>query len=361
MRESRRGLAESEPPAARLRCAPVKARLSLGILLAAATLAPASSAKATASPTPVVRFSFTGDIAMVAGPADDYFRSVRKQLAGDVVLGNLEGTLTERGAPKCGAGSSDCFSFHAPPSYARLLRRAGFTVMNLANNHALDYGDVGQQDTVAAVRKARLLTTGRPGEIAYAKVRGTRIAVLGFAPYPWAGSLLNLRAAEALVRKADRWADLVVVTMHAGAEGSDHQHVRPGNEWFLGENRGNSVAFAHSVVRAGADLVVGSGPHVLRGMEWYRGRLIAYSLGNFVGYQTLNTSGVTGVSGVLHVTLRRDGSWKTGRLDPVTIAGSGMPRPDPDRAALALVRTLSRDDFGKRAMHVSATGSLDRA
>jgi hypothetical protein len=233
--------------------------------------------------------------------------------------------------------------------------------MNLANNHALDYGDVGQHDTVASVRAVHLLTTGRPGEIAYAKVRGTRVAVLGFAPYPWAQSLLDLPAAEALVRKADRWADLVVVTMHAGAEGSDHQHVRPGNEWFLGENRGNSVAFAHSVVRAGADLVVGSGPHVLRGMEWYRGRLIAYSLGNFVGYRTLNTSGVTGVSGILHVTLRRDGSWKTGRLQAVTIAGSGMPRPDPDGAAHGLVRTLSRDDFGKRAMHVSATGSLDRA
>ncbi len=335
------------------------ARLSLGLLLAAAAFAVAGAA-GSAAPAPVVRLSFTGDIAMVAGPADDYFRSVRKQLAGDVVLGNLEGTLTERGTPKCGTGSSDCFSFHAPPSYARLLRGAGFTVMNLANNHALDYGDVGQQDTVAAVRAAHLLTTGRPGEIAYAKVRGVRVAVLGFAPYPWAQSLLDLPAAEALVRKADRWADLVVVTMHAGAEGSDHQHVHPGNEWFLGENRGNAIAFAHSVVRAGADLVVGSGPHVLRGMESYRGRLIAYSLGNFVGYQTLNTSGVTGVSGILHVTLRRDGSWKTGRLDAVTIAGSGMPRPDPDGAARGLVRTLSRDDFGKRAMHVSATGSLDR-
>ena len=325
----------------------------------AAVLAVAGSAGGAAS-TPVVRFAFTGDIAMVAGPADDYFRSVRKELAGDVVLGNLEGTLTERGTAKCGTGSSDCFSFHAPPSYAGVLRSAGFTVMNLANNHAMDYGDVGQQDTVAAVRKARLLTTGRPGEIAYMKVRGTRVAVVGFAPYPWAQSLLNLPAAEALVRKADRWADLVVVTMHAGAEGTDHQHVRPGNEWFLGENRGNSVAFAHSVVRAGADLVVGSGPHVLRGMEWYRGRLIAYSLGNFVGYRTLNTSGMTGVSGILHVTLRRDGSWRTGHLDAVTIAGSGIPRPDPDGAAHGLVRTLSRDDFGKRAMHVSATGSLDR-
>jgi poly-gamma-glutamate capsule biosynthesis protein CapA/YwtB (metallophosphatase superfamily) len=337
----------------------VKARLSVGLVLI--TAAAAVSGSSGAVPARVVRFSFTGDIAMVAGPAGDYFRSVRKQLAGDVVLGNLEGTLTERGTPKCGTGNSDCFSFHAPPSYARLLRCAGFTVMNLANNHALDYGDVGQEDTVAAVRKARLLTTGRPGEIAYAKVRGIRIAVIGFAPYPWAQSLLNLTAAEALVRKADRWADLVVVTMHAGAEGSDHQHVRPGNEWFLGENRGNSVAFAHSVVRAGADLVVGSGPHVLRGMEWYRGRLIAYSLGNFVGYRTLNTSGVTGVSGVLHVTLRRDGSWKAGQLDAVTIAGSGIPRPDPDGAARGLVRTLSREDFGKRAMQISATGALSRA
>jgi hypothetical protein len=330
--------------------------LSLFAVVACATCAGALGR--AADRPPVVRFTFTGDIAMVAGPAGDYFRSVRRQLAGDVVLGNLEGSLTERGAPKCGTGSSDCFSFHAPPSYARLLRRAGFTVMNLANNHALDYGEVGQRDTVTAVRAARLLTTGRPGEIAYAKVRGVRVAVVGFAPYPWAQSLLNLTAAEALVRRADRWADVVVVTMHAGAEGSDHQHVRPGNEWFLGENRGNPVAFAHSVVRAGADLVVGSGPHVLRGMEWYRRRLIAYSLGNFVGYRTLNTSGVTGVSGILHVTLRRDGAWKAGRLDAVTIAGSGVPRADPAGAARGLVRTLSREDFGKRAMQVSATGTL---
>ena len=91
--------------------------------------------------------------------------------------------------------------------------------------------------------------------------------------------------------------------MHAGAEGSDHQHVRPGNEWFLGENRGDSIALRARHDRAGADLVVGSGPHVLRGMEWYRGRLIAYSLGNFVGYRTLATRRVTGVTGILQVTL----------------------------------------------------------
>jgi len=296
---------------------------------------------------------------MVAGPSESYFASVRRDLVGDVVWGNLEGTLTDGGSSKCTAASgSSCYSFRAPPTYAGVLRTAGFTVMNLANNHAMDYGAAGQQDTVAAVRGATLLTTGRPGEIAYAKVRGIRVAVLGFAPYPWAQNLLDLPAAEALVRKADRWADLVIVTMHAGAEGADHQHVIPGPEFFLGENRGNAVAFAHTVIRAGADLVVGSGPHVLRGIEWYHGRLIAYSLGNFVGHGTLNTAGVTGVTAILQVELGRDAALKKATLVPLTIAGTGIPRPDSSGAADRIVRTLSKQDFGARAMRVFTKGAL---
>jgi len=329
-----------------------------GLLVAAVVVVPAGAAPLGAAPKPVVRFAFTGDIAMVAGPAESYFSNVSLDLAGDVVLGNLEGTLTDRGSSKCGSDSKDCYAFHAPPSYATYLRNAGFTVMNLANNHAMDYGTAGQADTVAAVRKAGMVTTGRPGEIAYLNIRGTRVAVVGFAPYAWAQSLLRIPDAQALVRKADEWADIVVVTMHAGAEGPHHQHVKPGTEMFLGENRGNSIAFTHAVVDAGADLVVGSGPHVLRGMEWYRGRLIAYSLGNFLGYRTLATGGASGVTGILQVTLGSDSSWVAGDLVPETIAGGGIPRPDPAEAAYGLVRTLSREDFGKRAMSVSRAGVL---
>ena len=170
------------------------------------------------------------------------------------------------------------------------------------------------------MRKAGLLTTGRPGEIAYMSVRGTRVAVARLRALSLGAEPARIPAAQALVRKADEWADLVVVTMHAGGEGSDHQHVKRGTEWFLGENRGNSIAFTHAVVDAGADLVVGSGPHVLRGMEWYRGRLIAYSLGNFVGYHTLATDGVTGVTGILQVTLGKD-----------VVLGRRRPRPRDDR------------------------------
>src|SRR5262245_36970183 len=298
---------------------------------------------------------------MVEGPEDIYFSAVRRDLTGDIVLGNLEGTLTNRGSSKCGVASSSCFAFRAPPSYAPVLRDAGFTVMNLANNHAMDFGTVGQQDTVAAVRGAGLLTTGRPGEIAYIKVRGTRVAIVGFAPYPWASNLIDIRGAQALVRKADAWADIVVGTMHAGAEGSERQHVAPGTEYFLGENRGNVYAFSHAVVEAGADLVVGHGPHVLRGMEWYKGRLIAYSLGNFLGYGVFALGGPLSVSGILRVTLAGDGRFETGLLVPTRLVGEGVPALDSAERAHGIVRNLSKADFGGRHVRVSRAGVLSRA
>ncbi len=131
------------------------------------------------------------------------------------------------------------------------------------------------------------------------------------------------------MKKAAANADVVIVTMHAGAEGSDKMHVRQGTEMFLGENRGNSVAFTHAVVDAGADLVVGSGPHVLRGMEWYHGHLIAYSLGNFAGYKVFAMGGPLSISGILRVTLRGDGGFDSGTLVPTRMVGGGLPALDP--------------------------------
>jgi hypothetical protein len=157
-----------------------------------------------------------------------------------------------------------------------------------------------------------------------------------------------------------RRADLVVVTMHAGAEGPNATHVDPGDEFFLGENRGDVVAFAHTAVNAGADLVVGHGPHVLRGMEWYRGRLIAYSVGNFVGYRSLNNNGLRGVTAILRATLRGNGEWVLGRLVPVRIVDPGMPVPDAAEQAHGVVRRLSREDFGRRAARITPDGRILR-
>ena len=142
-------------------------------------------------------------------------------------------------------------------------------MVNLANNHAFDFGARGLDQTIAALDGVGLRRTGRPGQVTVQQVGDIRVAVVGFASYPWAASLTDIAAARRLVRTAARRADVVVATMHAGGEGRDRQHVKRGTETFLGENRGDVVRFSRAVVDAGADLVVGHGPHVLRGMEWY--------------------------------------------------------------------------------------------
>lgn len=310
-----------------------------------------------------VSFAAVGDIVMGSPPyglppdrGRSFFSKVDHLIAGDVVLGNLEGTLATGGSSKCGSGSPNCYAFRTPPSYARWLKKAGFTVMNLANNHAFDFGEIGQRQTVAALDGQKLLHTGRPGEVATQTVRGVKVALLGFAAYKWANSLTDVPAARQLVKEAAETADIVVVTMHAGAEGSDKTHVRPGPETFLGEPRGDSIAFSRAVVDAGADLVVAHGPHVMRGMEFHRGRLIAYSMGNFAGYEVFNLGGTLSTSGVLQVTLGADGTFKKGRLRPTRIIDPGYPAPGG--RGVSLVSALSKEDFGAKAARIAADGTI---
>ncbi len=146
--------------------------------------------------------------------------------------------------------------------------------------------------------------------------------------------------------------------MHAGAEGNASTHVPFGVELHLGEQRGDTRAFAHAVVDAGADLVLGHGPHVLRGLEWYRGRLVAYSLGNFASYRNFALAGPSGVSGILRVSLGGDGSWRGGRLVPVRLVGDGTPELDRRDTAVDAIRALSETDFGGRAMQIEPDGAL---
>ena len=128
--------------------------------------------------------------------------------------------------------------------------------------------------------------------------------------------------------------------------------MRPGVQTFLGENRGDVIAFSHAMIDAGASIVIGHGPHVLRGMEFYRGHLIAYSLGNFAGYHALSINNVTGVSAVLRVTMHADGSFVSATIVPTSMVTPGVPRLDPRDRAIDMVRSLSHQDFPKTAAQV---------
>jgi poly-gamma-glutamate capsule biosynthesis protein CapA/YwtB (metallophosphatase superfamily) len=260
---------------------------------------------------------------------------------------------------KCAPGETDCYEFEAPDNTAQALQQAGFSGVNVANNHTLDAGAAGETSTDAALTSAGLLWTGRPGQITYVTRNGIKIALLGFAPWDYDADALDIPAAEALVQQAKRHAQVVIVMEHLGGEGDGAQHVLPGEEYYLGQDRGNSIAFTRGVIDAGADLVMGSGPHVLRGFQWYSGHLIAYSLGNFAGYDTLGLDSITSVSAILHVTLNADGQFVQGSITPIKLVPPGTPEPDPSNAAVGMINSLSQDDFaGNGAAQISATGQI---
>jgi poly-gamma-glutamate capsule biosynthesis protein CapA/YwtB (metallophosphatase superfamily) len=327
----------------------------------------AQSSQTPAAGAPTVSITWVGDMtfgtlnAWPPAGTGSLLAHVKPDLRSDLTIGNLETALGTLPMSKCSPGEKDCYQFEAPAYTARDLRRDGFGAVNVANNHTLDAGQAGEASTDADLRAAHLKWTGRPGQITYVRRNGITIALLGFAPWSYDANMLDIPAAEALVRQAKKHAQIVIVIEHAGAEGDSAQHVRPGEEYFLGQDRGNSIAFTHGVIDAGADLVMGSGPHVLRGFQWYHGHLIAYSLGNFCGYNTFGLDGVTSVSAILHVTLNASGQFVRGSVTPLRLVSPGIPEPDPSGAAIRLIDSLSRTDFaGNGVVHISAAGRILR-
>ena len=332
----------------------------------AASGTPESSASSSApAKTATVTITALGDT-MLGNTPDlppdpaGYFDAVKSILdsGSQIVFANLEGTLTTSTASKCGVKgpSATCFAFRDPPGYARYFREAGFTVLNDANNHSFDFGAAGQAQTVRSIHAAGLAQTGLPGEITLVRKNGITVAFLAFAPYPYDANLLNLPAARALIQRAGREANVVVVYMHAGAEGPTADHVTGREEIYLGEDRGNAEAFAHMAIDAGASLVIASGPHVLRGMQFYRHHLIAYSLGNFASYGDFATGGDLDMSVILHVTLSSTGRFDRARIYPIEFTGAG--RPVPGGGSVPFVARLSSEDFGSTAARILPSGVI---
>jgi hypothetical protein len=314
-----------------------------------------------------ISLAATGDVIMGNAPSrlpanngKGFFDEVKSALDADLVMGNLEEPLTEdTGAGKCGPTPTNCYQFRAPPKYAAYLRAAGFDLLNQANNHGYDYGPQGYENTQSTLEAHGLKHTGAPGEITVVDVAGVKVAVVGFSSYPWSNSLTDIDAAKKVITMANGMAEVVVVQVHMGAEGADRSRVKPGTEMYVGENRGDPIRFSHAVIDAGADLVVGHGPHVLRGMEVYQGRLIAYSLGNFSGGgKSLNSSGRLGWGGVLKVALKPDGSFVEGSFTSTVMDGVGRPGLDPQNRGLGLVRQVSRADFPKTGARLDTAGRI---
>lgn len=237
---------------------------------------------------PPVQVVAVGDIALVGvvmsqvRAGHDPFAAVRPLLsAADLAVGNLECVLSSRPVPRRGRLVRPSVILRAPCAGAQLLREAGFDVLSLANNHAFDLGAAGARDSRGCVEAAGLSAVGAGATAAEARapfrttLGGLRVGLLAFAydtNHPnGAGARVALLDDDpvAAVRALRATVDVVLVSLHWGVE-------------FVHEPTAAQVRLAHALVDAGADAVIGHHPHVLQGVEVYRGRPVVYSLGNFL-------------------------------------------------------------------------------
>ncbi|HEY2847360.1 MAG TPA: CapA family protein [Pyrinomonadaceae bacterium] len=305
---------------------------------------------------------FPNDSRMPPNDGKDLFAPFKDLLQGaDITFGNLEGPMTDSGvSAKCG-NRQNCYAFRMPTRYGQYLKDAGFDVMGIANNHAGDFGQEGRLSTIKTLDSLGIKHAGTldpPGTTAFLEARGKKIAVVGFGHNGGMPNINNLEEAASLVREAKRRADIVIVSYHGGGEGTDHQHVVKGHDIFLGEDRGDLPAFTHTVIDAGADLVLGHGPHVMRGMEIYKGHLIEYSLGNFCTYGWFTLAAETALTEVLEIKLDARGKFISAKIHPGKQEGRGGPIPDPSGAAIPLLRNLSNADFGVNAPKIDDDGNV---
>ena len=278
--------------------------------------------------------------------------------AADISFGNLEGVLLDGGEPvkKC-QNPSACYLFRSPTRYARHLKNAGFDVMSLANNHARDFGEEGRLSSMRALDKVGIQHSGKEGDVASWVYNDLRVAMIAFSPTRGAHNLLDIDSAAWLVSGVAQEHDIVIVSFHGGAEGSEgSERIGFGMEFAYGEKRGNVVAFSHAVIDAGADLVIGHGPHVPRAVEVYKERLVAYSLGNFATYYGISVAGPKGFAPILLATLDGTGRFRTGKMVSALQIRPGGPQLDPEQNAYRMIRDLSSLDFPDGGLHFEDDG-----
>lgn len=278
----------------------------------------------------------------------------------DITFGNLEGTVLNSGgnAKRC-SDPSKCYVFRMPESHIQHLVHAGFDFMSIANNHSGDMGASGRTNTIRVLTENGISCAGLlTHPTAKFEQEGVSYGLIAFAPNSGTLNIRDITGAASRVKKLAAEVDIVIVSFHGGAEGSQAEHVTRQTETFYGENRGNVYAFAHAMVDAGADIIWGHGPHVVRGMELYKDRLITYSLGNFCTYARFSLRGIKGLAPIVKAELSSDGKFLSGEVWSFIQRGEGGPVADPNLGALKRIKMLTDADFPESKLIIGDDGSL---
>lgn len=280
--------------------------------------------------------------------------AVAKHLsAADVTIGNLESSLSSGGVKN----AAKDVTFRGDPRGIEGLTSAGFDLLSMANNHVLDYGADALADTVAALDAKGISHAGAGAnrdaawKPAVVEREGATVAYLAFSHILPAGFIAtsskagfaqgrnNMEAVTAAIRSAKEQYDYVIVSFHWGVEYQDDANAE-------------QVRDAHAAIDAGADMVLAHHPHVIQAVEFYKNRLIAYSLGDFVFD---HYSRKTGEAFVLDAQLGPDGVTDT-KVTPVYLDSNGKPEFVTGSAAKVILDRLTTIS-AKRGTIVSMTGS----
>lgn len=324
-----------------------------------------------------VTVAFTGDIMMgttypdsVHGtglPPEDgkhIFDDVREIISDATFAGgNLEGSFLDGpGHRRRMTNPKTYFIFRMPPEYVNRLLEAGYDFVGIANNHINDFGEPGRQSTMKTLRDAGLAHAGLKDkcETAYVERDGVVFGVAQVGHGMNNVDVNDVKEVKRVVRELRKNADIVILSFHGGAEGTAHTHVPGKLEYYVGEKRGNVKEMARAAVDAGADVVFGHGPHVVRGAELYKDHIIFYSLGNFCTPKRMGIAGLTGQAPIAEVKLGMDGKFQGGKIHSF-IQKSGLgPKVDPSNKAASQIRTLSLQDFPESPLRIADDGTLSR-
>lgn len=278
-----------------------------------------------------------------------------------LTFGNMEGTYLDDAIPttkRC-RDTTKCYAFRSPEHYLSYIAEAGFDLISLANNHSGDFGVQGRERTMTLADSLGMTYAGLQScPWAVLTIDSIRYGFAAFAPNSGCMQLNDLKTAISIVEHLDSISDIIIISFHGGAEGSKYQHVPQGTEKYLGENRGDLRKFAHTLIDHGADVILGHGPHVTRGMEVYKDRFIAYSLGNFATYDRFNLSGVNGVCPLLLLDIDSSGKFIGGEIIPIKQVGEGIPMYDASKRVISIVQNLNKTDFPKSAPDISGEGII---
>ena len=321
------------------------------------------------TPTDTLTIAMTGDIMMgttfpsIMLPANDgahLFDDAKPILQrADLAVGNLEGTLCDGGQSTKGTGPNS-YAFRTPTSYAPLLKEAGYDYLSMANNHANDFGPEGISSTEQQLELLDIKYSGIAGRVESAVINrhGLRIGLCAFGHNSYTLKHTDLETVGRIVDQLVSETDVVIVSFHGGAEGRTKSHLPEGTETFLGENRGSLRELAHFCIDHGADVVYGHGPHVVRAVEVYNGRFIAYSLGNFCTPYGMSLTDISGYSPIVEIKIDRQGAFINGKIHSMKQARGVGPRHDFTHQAARQMKSLSEADLPNSQASLDNQGNI---